>query len=204
MQWRKILGESNHNLTALIGSRICHDLISPVGAISNGLELLEMSGDINGPEMGLIRDSVGNAGARIRFFRIAFGGEGDQMMGASEITAVLNDYASGSRLSLNWLTSESHERSCVKLAFLAIQCLETAMPFGGSIDVDCQNDQWTVTGTSAKLTIEKTLWDGLLHPADLQKVLPAQVQFALMPDVAHRADRSIRTEQTSDQLSILF
>ncbi|MEX0370774.1 MAG: histidine phosphotransferase, partial [Tateyamaria sp.] len=37
------MGQSNINLAALIGSRICHDLISPIGAINNGLELLGMS-----------------------------------------------------------------------------------------------------------------------------------------------------------------
>ena len=63
----------NANLAALVGSRICHDLISPIGAINNGLELLGMSGDMSGPELELISDSVANANARIRFFRIAFG-----------------------------------------------------------------------------------------------------------------------------------
>ncbi len=54
------------DLAALIGSRICHDLISPIGAIGNGLELLSMAG-AGGPEVALISDSVSNANARIRF-----------------------------------------------------------------------------------------------------------------------------------------
>ena len=61
-------------LNDLIGSRICHDLISPLGAIGNGVELLTMSGMTEVPEMTLISESVENANARIRFFRIAFGG----------------------------------------------------------------------------------------------------------------------------------
>ena len=65
------MGTSNVNLAALIGSRICHDLISPIGAINNGLELLGMTGSSEGPELQLITDSVGSATARIRFFRIA-------------------------------------------------------------------------------------------------------------------------------------
>lgn len=56
------------NYAALIGSRICHDLISPIGAINNGLELIEMSAPSLGPEMALISDSVTSASARIRFF----------------------------------------------------------------------------------------------------------------------------------------
>jgi histidine phosphotransferase ChpT len=64
---------SPRDLTSLIGSRICHDLISPLGAIGNGVELLAMSGTAPGPEMDLISQSVENANARIRFFRVAFG-----------------------------------------------------------------------------------------------------------------------------------
>ena len=60
-------------LAQLVGSRICHDLISPVGAIGNGLELLAMAGGRTMPggsaELELISDSVVQANARIRFFR---------------------------------------------------------------------------------------------------------------------------------------
>ena len=62
---------NNLDLAALVSSRICHDLISPIGAINNGLELLNMSGLAHdGPEIQLIGDSVKSARARIRFFRI--------------------------------------------------------------------------------------------------------------------------------------
>ena len=52
------------DLSALIGSRICHDLISPIGAIGNGVELLMMEGRA-GPEVALIAESVAAANAQI-------------------------------------------------------------------------------------------------------------------------------------------
>jgi histidine phosphotransferase ChpT len=66
------------DLCALIGSRLCHDLVSPVGAIGNGVELLSMEGagapmPAGAAELSLVRESVENAQARLRFFRIAFG-----------------------------------------------------------------------------------------------------------------------------------
>lgn len=198
------MGQSNHNLASLIGSRICHDLISPIGAITNGLELLDMAGGVQGPELDLISDSVGNAGARIRFFRIAYGAAGEQMLGPSEVKSVLNDICRGGRLSLDWEPREPQNRACVRLAFLAIQCLETAMPYGGSISVSARNDRWSVTGRSEKLNIEASLWAGLLEPDKLQKVTPAQVQFALMPIVAGDIGRTIWTEQAGGQVSITF
>ena len=62
-------------IAALIASRICHDLISPIGAIGNGMELMALSSgqEQSSPELDLISQSVENANARIRFFRIAYG-----------------------------------------------------------------------------------------------------------------------------------
>lgn len=125
------MGQSNINLGALIGSRICHDLISPIGAINNGLELLDMSGGAPGPEMDLIQESVGNASARIRYFRVAFGAAGEQMMGRAEIVSIIKDVMQGSRLNVAWGPMDAQPRSHVRMAFLALLCVETAMPYGG-------------------------------------------------------------------------
>ncbi len=63
------MSHTHSNLATLIGSRICHDLISPIGAIHNGLELLELSGGMSQtPEMQLIVESCANARARVTFF----------------------------------------------------------------------------------------------------------------------------------------
>jgi hypothetical protein len=60
------------DLAALLCSRVCHDVISPVGAINNGLELLD-EGGADEDAMHLIRTSARNASARLQFARIAFG-----------------------------------------------------------------------------------------------------------------------------------
>ncbi|MGL4404805.1 MAG: histidine phosphotransferase, partial [Notoacmeibacter sp.] len=62
-------------LAALLCSRICHDVISPVGALNNGLELLDEPG-AEADAMALIRVSARNASARLQFLRIAFGAAG--------------------------------------------------------------------------------------------------------------------------------
>ena len=79
------------NIAALIGSRICHDLISPIGAIGNGVEILTMSASVgSSPELGLIADSVHHTNARIRFFRIAYGAASmDNVIGRQEVISVL-------------------------------------------------------------------------------------------------------------------
>ena len=66
------------DLAALLCSRVCHDVISPVGAIANGIELLDEGADAETSEiaMDLIRSSAKNASAKLQFARIAFGAAG--------------------------------------------------------------------------------------------------------------------------------
>ncbi len=63
------------DLAALLCSRVCHDVISPVGAINNGLELLD-EGRCGCRAMDLIRTSALNASVRLKFARLAFGASG--------------------------------------------------------------------------------------------------------------------------------
>ncbi|MEO0328002.1 MAG: histidine phosphotransferase family protein [Pseudomonadota bacterium] len=66
------------DLAALLCSRVCHDVISPVGAIANGIELMDEGADADTTEiaMDLIRSSAKNASAKLQFARIAFGAAG--------------------------------------------------------------------------------------------------------------------------------
>ncbi|WP_299369688.1 histidine phosphotransferase family protein [uncultured Tateyamaria sp.] len=197
------MGQTNVNLAALIGSRICHDLISPIGAINNGLELLGMSDDRDGPEIDLISESVGNASARIRFFRIAYGAASDQAMGRAEVVSILNDTMKGGRLTVAYGPLDEKPRWAVRMAFLAIQCLETSMPYGGRIEVNCDNGAWTITGYSQKSNPDDTLWS-LLDGTEPEDLAPAHVQFALLPAVANDAERTVTGEIEAERMRILF
>lgn len=172
------------NFAALIGSRICHDLISPVGAINNGIELIQMTTPSLGPEMALISDSVSNASARIRFFRIAFGAAGDQQVGPAEVVSILKDIYADTRITALWGLENGMERKKVRLTFLSLMCLETAMPFGGRIEVAERGETVDITGYADKFKIDDALWAlARGEPSDAQ-LRPAQVQFGLLPSIA--------------------
>ncbi|MFT7107938.1 MAG: histidine phosphotransferase ChpT [Yoonia sp.] len=80
--------------------RICRDLISPIGAIGNGVELLSLTDGDTGFEMELIDASVQNASARIRHFRIAFGAASkEQTVRRSDILSILSANARGGRFN---------------------------------------------------------------------------------------------------------
>lgn len=198
------MGQSNVNLAALIGSRICHDLISPIGAINNGLELLNMGGGSDGPEMELISESVENASARIRYFRIAYGAASAQPVGRAEVVSILQDSNRGSRLTMAYGPLDAQPRWAVRMVFLALQCMESAMPYGGRIEVSFVDHTWSITGHADKFSIDGTLWDRL-RTGDVEDLAPAHVQFGLLHHHARDMNRTVQfTHKDGDPLTLWF
>src|SRR4051812_46031134 len=91
------------DLAALLCSRVCHDIISPVGAINNGLELLD-EGGADEDAMRLIRQSAKNASARLQFARIAFGAAGSagMMIDTGDAEAVAIAFLKNEKPELVW------------------------------------------------------------------------------------------------------
>lgn len=199
----------NPDLAALVGSRICHDLISPLGAIGNGVELLAMTSATAGPELSLIADSVLAANARIRFYRVAFGAApGDQRIGRPEVLSILADLTRGSRLAIDWQAAFDQSRADVKLAFLLIQCLESALPFGGRITIAAEAERWRLAGRAERLKVDAPLWaalhDGADRPAGERDLTPAQVQFGLAAEEARRRGRLLQTSIGPEEIRLSF
>ena len=186
------------HLAALVGSRICHDLISPIGAISNGVELVLMDGSAaTGQEMALILESAAAANARIRFFRVAFGQcAPDQRIARSEVISILQDGQAGSRLTIRWDSPQDLPRRDVKMAFLALLCLESALIQGGAIDVALTDQGWEVSGHAQRLRVDTALWDALATPSRAQwdDIAAGQVHFPLLALEATRQHRAVRVE----------
>ncbi|MCV2881155.1 histidine phosphotransferase family protein [Actibacterium sp. XHP0104] len=194
------------DLNALLGSRICHDLINPVGAISNGLELLGMTGVAgDSPEMQLLSDSVRAANARIRLFRIAFGqASAGQMVARGEIDSILADAYGAGRLSVQPALPDQISRAEAKLLLLLVLALEGAMPLGGVIDLRGDGGAWRLHASAKRLNCDPRLWGGLTGaemPADLG---PAEVQFALIPDAARQLARRLSVQMSDTEIKIGF
>ena len=194
------------SLAALIGSRICHDLINPIGAISNGLELVGMGGAApDGPEMSLIQQSCDNATARIRFFRVAFGSAGDvRPFPAPQARRTLIDHYTGMRVVPDWRIGTDLRRDVTQLAYLCVLCLETALPQGGRIVVEtCQTDL-VVTAEAASLRSDGGLWEMLTTggPVPVCDLRPADVQFALLARLCDDMDILPRLSREEAKMSL--
>lgn len=193
------------DIAALVGSRICHDLISPIGAIGNGVELLTLTDGDNSAEVDLISQSVDNASARIRYFRVAYGAAAaDHVLGRTEVLNILSAVARGGRLTYFWQVEEDQPRQEVRVAFLIMQCFETAMPIGGDIQVARNDGRWTLTAFSERLVVDPDLWEGLKTGEPRVNFKAAQVQFALLPEKLAAIDRELAVSISEDRITVQF
>ena len=198
------MGSSNLTLASLIGSRICHDLISPIGAIGNGLELIGMSGAGGGMEMDLIARSAEQARARIAFYRLAFGLSGGEDVTRREMATIFDDLLAGGRLSCTWAIEGPAPRWGVRLACLAFMCCESALPYGGTVRIAMDAQGWQVLGEAARLKIDEALWSALAEGRAPADVAPAQVQFALLPEIAGDMGRTLKVERAEGHVALRF
>ena len=129
------------DLAALLCSRVCHDLISPVGAVVNGIEVMEDDADEQTRTFALelIKKSATTASARLQFCRIAFGAAGSA--GASIDTGDAEGVARGmmedDKTKLTWkLPRVLLPKNRVKLLLNMLLLAGGTIPRGGSITVD--------------------------------------------------------------------
>jgi histidine phosphotransferase ChpT len=129
-------------LAALVSSRICHDVINPVSAISNGLEMLDEESDQSMREaaMDLIRKSAAQASAKLQFARLAFGAAGSAgaEIDLRDAEKVARDFVGTSgKHQIAWQgPAATLPKNKVKLLLNLVALGLVALPRGGSIDVE--------------------------------------------------------------------
>ncbi|MCX5480988.1 histidine phosphotransferase family protein [Kaistia geumhonensis] len=128
------------DLAALLCSRVCHDIISPVGAINNGLEVLD---EENNEEMkafafDLIRKSARQASAKLQFARLAFGAAGSSgaEIDLGDAEKVARGWMDGEKAEFSWSAPQAlMAKNRVKLLLNLVLLAVAAVPRGGHIKV---------------------------------------------------------------------
>ncbi|MEL6530041.1 MAG: histidine phosphotransferase family protein [Pseudomonadota bacterium] len=162
---------SQTDLAALLCSRLCHDMLSPVGALSNGLELLA---DEQDPEMRakcveLLEQSAKISTDKLKFFRLAFGaaggfGEAVPIEEAQDVITALADDAKG--VELNWaLTENSLPKPAVKVMLNLAQIALDALVRGGTLDIGAEmlegNAEIVARANGERIAFDETIGQAL-------------------------------------------
>jgi histidine phosphotransferase ChpT len=138
-----IFNLSAADLAALLCSKVCHDIISPVGAINNGLELLD-EGGADEDAMNLIKQSARTASARLQFARIAFGAAGSAgvQIDTGDAQSVATQYMRGEKAEFSWEGNRVLlPKNKVKLILNLILVANAAIPRGGKLAVKLEEPE---------------------------------------------------------------
>ncbi len=159
------------DLAALLCSRVCHDLISPAGAIVNGLEVLEESKDEETKSfaLDLIRKSAQTASARLQFCRIAFGAAGSAgaEIDVGDAEKVARGFIEDDKVKLAWnLPRVLLPKNRVKLLLNLLLIAAQAIPRGGALAVDPVGEgatmgfKITAAGVNARIPPAQAVFNG--------------------------------------------
>jgi histidine phosphotransferase ChpT len=175
------------DLASLLCSRLCHDLLSPVGALTNGLELLAEERD---PEMrqrclDLLEQSARISTDKLKFFRLAFGAAGGfgELVPLADARAVVDALAANNgRITVNWqFSGDQLPKPAVKVMLnFALMAIE-ALVRGGTIDIAAalgeRSSELVVRASGARIAFDLEIGralDGALAMHELSsKTAPA-------------------------------
>ena len=168
------------DLASLLCSRLCHDMLSPVGALSNGIELLR---DERDPEMRqrcmeLLEQSARISADKLKFFRLAYGaagGFGDNVPVEEPRQLVQALVANNGRIVLEWAVREEQLPKAVVKVLLNLAAIGIdALPRGGQLDIGAERrdgaSEIAVRAASEKIAFDETIGaalDGMLPPGEL-------------------------------------
>ena len=144
----------SHEFASLLCSRLCHDLLSPVGALNNGIELLadEQDPDMRERVLELVADGARASANKLKFFRLAFGAGGGfgESVDTREARAALEGmFGADKRIELGWMVSaEKLPKGALKLLLNLALIAGDALVRGGRLDIGAED-----TGSGIELAI---------------------------------------------------
>ncbi|MEO9600823.1 histidine phosphotransferase family protein [Parasphingorhabdus sp.] len=168
------------DLAALLCSKICHDLLSPVGAINNGLELLEDETDpvMQDRCMNLLADSARTSAEKLKYFRLAFGaagGFGDQVDPAEARQLVQSLIEESGKITLGWaLQGEALPKKVIKILLNLVLIAKESLVRGGNLDVGAEQGdlgiEVVIRAEGTRIALDdgiRSALDGTIEPSEL-------------------------------------
>lgn len=145
--------------TQLLCSRLCHDLVGPIGALGNGVELMELEDDptLAKDALDLLKQSAENAARRLKFLRLAFGAAGGdtQPLPAGEARKATLDFYADHRFSVEWQEGPDAgaDKSLIRLAMNLAMAAAAGLIRGGTLSVAIQAQDIRIVGTHDRASL---------------------------------------------------
>ncbi len=198
---------------SLLCSRLCHDLLSPVGALNNGLELLADEHDpaMRAQVLELLNDSAKASANKLKFFRLAFGaagGFGDMVDAREAKTAIEGLFSASKRIELGWMVTEpSLSKPAIKVLLNLAMIAGDALVRGGKLHVGAEahdgRTEIVVRAEGERLVLDPELRAALLGQTAAAALAPRAAAAWLAHQIAVESGGGIQVSDP-DAPFILF
>ena len=201
------------DLASLLCSRLCHDLMSPVGALNNGIELLadEQDPDMRDKCLELLAASARASANKLKFFRLAFGAAGGfgEDVDTHEAEAALEGvFGAERRIELGWVVSEGKlPKGAVKLLLNLSLLAGDALVRGGRLDVGAETRdgeiELAVRAEGPRILLDPVLRETLTSGAGGTTVEPRAAGAWLAHSLASEAGGTIQLSDPDDDVLMI-
>jgi histidine phosphotransferase ChpT len=200
------------DLAGLLCSRLCHDLLSPVGALNNGLELMA---DEQDPEMRercleLLAESAKASANKLKFFRLAFGaggGFGDSIDTREAKAALEGLFGADKRVELGWMVEEDElPKGAVKLLLNLALIAGDALVRGGRLDVGVERGEgleMVIRAEGPRILLDPALRETILNGSADGSVEPRAAGAWLAHSLAKDARGTINLSDPADEVLVM-
>lgn len=201
------------DLASLLCSRLCHDLMSPVGALSNGIELLGDEDDEQMREhcLQLLADSARTTSAKLKFFRLAFGAAGGfgSDVDTSEAESVVRGlFGAEKKIELGWDVAERQlPKGVVKLLLNLALIAGDGLVRGGQLDIGVESREreieLVIRAEGPRVIVDPVLRETLIKGAADGSVEPRAAGAWLAHALAAEGGGSIRLSDPADDMLMI-
>lgn len=196
------------DFASLLCSRLCHDLLSPVGALNNGLELLA---DEHDPEMrerclDLLNESARASANKLKFFRLAFGaagGFGDSVDAREAKVAIEGMFGDGGRIEIGWMVEAATlSKPAIKVLLNLALIAGDALVRGGRLDIGAENTangvEMVVKAEGPRLVLDPELRQALEGRTAEADVTPRAAAAWLAAELVRQSNGTIQVSAPED------
>ena len=200
------------DLASLLCSRLCHDLMSPVGALNNGLEVLadEQDPDMREKCLELLSESARASANKLKFFRLAFGaagGFGEAIDTREAQTALAGILGPERRIEFGWMVADSKlPKGAVKLLLNLALIAADALVRGGRLDVGAETRdgeiEMVIRGEGPRILLDPTFRDTLAGKA-AEVVEPRAAGAYLAHSLVREGGGTIKLSDPGDEVLLI-
>jgi len=201
------------DLASLLCSRLCHDLMSPVGALNNGIELLadETDPDMRDKCLELLADSARASANKLKFFRLAFGAAGGfgEAVDTHEAQAALEGvFGPERRIEVGWVVSDGKlPKGAVKLLLNLALLAGDALVRGGRLDVGAETRdgeiELAVRAEGPRILLDPVLRETLANGAEGGSIEPRAAGAWLAHCLAAEAGASVQLSDPASEVLMI-